>query len=273
MQFGMLNEFKIIDAVNEKKFNELSDHWKNIVKNILFKELIIKDTDMIIAYKCEAHIKPDMAIIVQNVTKFISIKCGHRNTFHQETINTFMEFLRSNFISEETINTLLLFLYGDGTIDGTGNRRYYTRELIDILGTKLKKANNELNSNKDFIKKSIMRFVFQGIDNKNEIAQFLYYGTYKDGIMVSKRDLMKFMLWKEMDWMYLPHIGTLVISPYLRDVQNISKNQYKRDYVNLSWRNISKHICMIQEFKKKDEELINKCYKHNEKLKIKYGRK
>ena len=37
MQYGMLNEYKIIEAINEKKFIELNKHWQEIIKNILFK--------------------------------------------------------------------------------------------------------------------------------------------------------------------------------------------------------------------------------------------
>ena len=267
MQFGLLNEFKIIDAVNEKKFCELSDHWKNIIKNILFKEVKIDENDEIIAYKCENHIKPDMAIVLKNITKFVSIKCGQRNTFHQESTKTFVEFLKLNSISEETIDTLLLFLYGDDTIDGTGQIRHYTREIIDILEKRLKKANDELNLNKEFIKKAIIRFVIQGVNEENEKAQFLYYGTFDKGIMLYQKEIIKFALWKKMDWMKLPHIGPMVITPYLRDVKFISNNQYKRDFVNISWRNISNHIDLIKEFRRRDEELIRKCYLHNDKLK------
>ena len=43
MQYGMLNEYKIIEAINEKKFIELNKHWQEIIKNILFKNIDIED--------------------------------------------------------------------------------------------------------------------------------------------------------------------------------------------------------------------------------------
>ena len=64
----------------------------------------------------------------------------------------------------------------------------------------------------------------------------------------------------------MPHIGPLVITPYLRDINNVSKNQYKRDYVNLTWRDLGKHMELIQKFDRQDNELKAKCYQNNPKL-------
>ena len=266
MQYGMLNEYKIIEAINEKKFIELNKHWQEIIKNILFKNIDIEDDSIIIAYKCENYIKPDIAIMIGDVTKFISIKLGDRCTMHQESIFTFMELLKSYNISDETIETLLLFLYGDGTTDGTGDHRFSTRDLVDSLYERLILANEELNSNKKLVRKVIERCVFEGVDCEKDSATFLYHGNKDKGIMCSDKEIIKFGLWKPMKWMFMPHIGPLVITPYLRDINNVSKNQYKRDYVNLTWRDLGKHMELIQKFDRQDNELKAKCYQNNPKL-------
>ena len=260
MQRGFLNEFQIIDELNEKRFKDLTPFWRDVLLKPVFRSIPVCDEDVLESYKCDINGKPDIAIRLNGITKYISVKSGERNTVHQESLKTFIEFLKQNDISDNTIETLLLFHYGDGTTDGTGEVRFNTRALLSSLSDRLKIANNELNCNRMFISKCIRRFIFDGVDNTKVPAEFLYHGDKDSGYLVTEKDLIKFALWLPMDWMFMPHIGPMTITPYLRDVEKISKNQYKRDIVNISWRDLRRHLVLIKRFEKEDNELKKRGY-------------
>ena len=137
---GFDAEKTMIAALNQKRFCELNDNLKLIVKK-LFKA--VNDDCVIECKKFEGFYKPDFIITCNGVDKYISMKSGLADTVHEEQLSTVITFLHQLGISNETLDTIRLFQYADGTLDGTGNKRMGWREAYDTYDSRIKKANIE----------------------------------------------------------------------------------------------------------------------------------
>jgi len=88
---GIKNEYLFIQNINNKKFRNL---------NILLQELmrylfpIIDKNDVINCYKNIEYEKGDICIKLNNQKKYVSIKMGHGNSVHVETIKKFTIFFK-----------------------------------------------------------------------------------------------------------------------------------------------------------------------------------
>lgn len=105
---GHANEQEIIRALNGKKIKDLPGHFSSW----LYELFICSDTILEVK-KLNNEQKADISIRCANSIKYISIKSGGSNSFHSESITTFIPFLRSIGVSEKTLKTIVLFHYGD----------------------------------------------------------------------------------------------------------------------------------------------------------------
>ena len=113
---GFENKDRIIGALNGKMFEDLD-------KNL--QQLIISSFSnygaVIECIKQAGQNKSDLKISIGNESHTYSIKKGTGNSIHQEPIEPFLEFLAQNYsIDEQIKNNLRLFIWGDNTLDGTG---------------------------------------------------------------------------------------------------------------------------------------------------------
>ena len=171
---------------------------------------------------------------MSNVRKYISVKSGRSDSMHFESIKDFIIFLRKFGISIQTQKTILFFHYGDGTLDGTGNKRIGVEELISNYYHHIKLANYELN-NKNILLDCLDRFVFKGNEYRKVFADYIYFGNKTSGVICSKEEIIKFVLSRKYDHIRTLHIGPMTIQPYLRDIKRISKNLYKRNMIQVKW--------------------------------------
>ena len=90
---------------------------------ILFLFLHIKYNSTIKCYKNVDYEKGDIVIQVGYIKKYISIKMGHRNSVHCESIYKFKHFLEKLNVSKNVINEIFKYQYADGTMNGIGKFR------------------------------------------------------------------------------------------------------------------------------------------------------
>ena len=243
---GFEHEYALVRATNEKKVKDLNPFLQDTIRTI-FKE--IKDEDIIYSKLCNRFAKPDISIKINDNIKYLSIKSGRTNSAHFEKIREFIVFLESLDISKETIETILLFHYGDGTIDGSGEKRMLFDELFPIMHQRIQKANQELNT-KELTEIFLDRFVFDGVKKSYLSVDYIYYGDINYGVVCSKYDIKRFVLNRNYNHIRTLHFGPLTFQPFLRDIDFKSHNPQKREYMQIKWHYILSDLERIQSYKK-----------------------
>ena len=128
---GNKNEKHLSDALNNKKFKDLS----NLNLRTFIKEIHPTATNetLILCPHRPGSKKQDLEIIIDNFSYFVSVKTGSGNSIHQERLEPFIEMLKDKyFISDSIANSIKFFIWGDGTYDGSGlkENRLSSSELI-----------------------------------------------------------------------------------------------------------------------------------------------
>ena len=240
--FGSRNETEIQFHLNNKRFSLLSNHWKSVFK-ILYSTETFTFLNKIRRIKCEKtqdYIKPDIIISFGGEKRYISIKSGRATNVHTEKIETFLKFLQELGVTRKTINTILLCHYGDGTLDGTGKIRLDWYELYQKYKDRILEANDELNDSTDFVKKVIKRTVFQGVDEKSHMAEYLYFGDQEYGTIVSFNQMNKYIDRKPHNWDFYEniHIGPIVLRPHGRYAHKQIVSEKRRNEIQCNWPNL-----------------------------------
>ncbi len=234
---GNLHEDEMIEFLNGKKISSLSNNLRNFVIELFG---IVDPNETI---KCEHAIdytKPDFVVTYKDKKKYVSMKSGNGEVVHHEKIETFFPFLKTLGVSDETINTLLLNQFGDGTIDGSGKKRFEVTDLKYMLKEKIKKANEELNQ-LEIILKVTERVLFQGVNPDVPEATVIYHGTFEHGTTVNKKQILKYINAKKLRWFYYDslHIGPYFLRPHARYIDSEIKSEKSRRMIDLHWPRMS----------------------------------
>lgn len=230
---GLKNEENLCETINGKTFNDLNTNLQYFMY-YLFPH--VDKEKKLRCFQTENFIKPDICISQEKELKYVSVKYGQSETLHNESIQTFIIFLKENGISNETIETYLLYHYGDGTIDGTGQRRMNSVEIRFMYDERIKKMNDEFNRSKEFIKKVADRFMFQGVNPDANKAEFIYHGDADYGVFVSRNQFMRHI--EKKNWEYMQtcvHIGPFVIRPHARYANKEIRNEEHRHVVAVTY--------------------------------------
>lgn len=240
---GVAFERDLVLSLNNQKVKDLSNNLRALLKEIYG---FLMPEEIVTAGLVEDWQKPDIYITYNDQTVYVSLKTGSSNVVHQEYISSFVEYLRENFISERTIETILLCHYSDGTIDGTGTERKTFQELQYIYQERIKEANEELNKEKEFVRKTIERCIFVGTTGHIE-ADYIYHGNLEYGEIMNKRQIFKHVQYR--NWMYMDHlhIGPIIFRPHARYAEGEIKNPYNRTRVDFAYPNLDKDIHYISE--------------------------
>ena len=231
MQKGRNVEEAIIKSYDNKIFKQLNEFQKEIIKE-LFGD--VTNYDVIEAGSLSEMYKPDIYLKIEDKIKYISIKSGRSDSIHFEGIKSFILFLRSKGISLRTQKIILLFHYGDGTIDGTGEKRYEFNKIIEKMGDLLDEANEELD-NKELITDLMYRFVFRGFRDDEPCVDMLYFGDENYGEYATRDNIIKYVVNKRYIHIKTLHVGPMTVQPYLRDVLRKSKHPEKREQIQVKW--------------------------------------
>lgn len=247
-QDGFENENLMLEALNNKKFSELNDNLKEMVTEI---DKNISPNTILKAHKKAGVNKTDLIIEVNGLDYNISIKKGTGNSVHQEKVEEFIDFLGEKyFISEELANDIRFFIWGDGTLDGTG-------DVSDRLSATQLKNKYPLiirNLKKFFYihkRDLIERFVIKG-SKSNSSPDFLYYGTPEKGIIVKSKHVLDWLADDENEKSSSPiPIGRLTFQAWNRNINGGDKSENKRGVIQLKWSSVGKDLPIIYEEAKK----------------------
>ena len=184
---GFENEDQIRNTINTVSFDNLSTD----LKNALIKMNGGNIPNSLSAEKYGGTDKADLALTIENKQYFISVKKGTGNSVHQEPIEDFIFFLKTNFEDDNSVfNDLRHFIWGDGTLDGKGNivNRISASKYKNTFPLKVKNIQDYFDKHKKYL---LLRFLITGaISNKN--ADYLFYGDINHCYVVSDDDMINY---------------------------------------------------------------------------------
>lgn len=258
---GFENETQLANELNNKQLKELNIHLKKFIKNICTDhDIEIKDTMLIKAYKAGTEIapdtkrkinpKPDIYVDINGMCFGISTKMGTGNSFHQEKVESFISWIKTNdniiSKSEALYNDLRYFIWSDGTLDGTAPvvknsdgsviGRFATKDFKKLHLNKWEKIQNFLSKNQ---KEIIKRAVFLGKSNKE--VHYIYHGTTINGVWISQNELINYILENPLDTSVF-NVGRLSFQIYNADLKATAAGAKKRGQIQLKYTSIEKDI-------------------------------
>ena len=242
---GISNENEFIEYFRNKKINELNPMAYSLIIN-LFPDA--KENDIIkTTYRLDKT-KSDLLITVNDITKKISVKNGRCNSVHLESIETFVDFLRKNKISDDIITKFLYYHYADGTTNGTGLKRLSVSEYKEEKQEEIDTINNAF-SNETTITNAVDRFVLVG--KFYDSVDVIIYGTVDNFIWITKEEIYELILNKKDEYSTGIHFGPLFCQPWTRNLQYKQSDEYKRNYVQIKWYSLADDIIKVMAFDRK----------------------
>jgi len=239
---GFRREDEMVHYLNDKKVKELNSNLKKMLEALFG---VIDEEEIV---KCEIVLgfaKPDLKITYQGIDKYVSMKTGNASTIHTDDIKKFTDYLLGLGFPKEAIDVILLFHYGDGTTDGSGLVRHDFNYLMRKYEDQIAFANLELNSNKDLIIKAVCYTMFGALNDEKPPADAIYYGTYINGSLATKYQIIRHIHNRSWEHIYCLHIGPLLMRPHARYVDRPIPEKNKREIVDVYWFNFVNDIKFI----------------------------
>ena len=249
-QEGNKNEKLLIEALDNKKFHELTSNLKNMINLITDKQ--IDENDTILACPIAGVNKADICVIINENEYNISVKMGKGNSVHQEPVEEFISYLESKYdIDDDLKDDIRFFIWGDGTLNGKGeiSSRMRIGKLKQMYPKKINNIKSVFHDNK---KELIKRFLMNG--SKSDVpADFIYYGTADDGEIAKITDAINWLSEDENEKTRanIP-VGGLTFQAWNRNIKNKNPERY-RGVIQLKWPTLNKDIKKIAEVNNYDK--------------------
>lgn len=231
---GFENESDFIDYINSNKFEKLNFNLKTQILKINNSKI----PNIIKAEKCAGRNKADIILNIDNVEFNISIKKGTGNSVHQEPLENFISFLKSNFEDNETVfNNIRHFIWGDNTLDGSGkiNDRLSANQYKKQFPEKILIIQNYFDKHK---KALIERFLITGVKSITN-ANYLLYGSTMDCIIIETKNLQIFASKSNKKPI---SIGILTLQAWNRNINGGDLSEHKRGHIQLKWGGLKNDI-------------------------------
>lgn len=229
---GIQNETEIMNAINGKKYSELTKHLKHIVKE-MFND--VEDGDVVHVEKVPGFAKPDLKFTLYNETHYLSVKFGASSQVHCEELEVFVQWLKDHAFSDHIIDCFKKYHYGDGTLDGSGKRRMGQQEVLNTYKQEIDEINEAFNSNRYLVRDLAKLVVFVGNDPSKPSADFLYHGDIEEGEICSMDSVLRYFKTKKVDKLITPHFGRILLRPYARYLNGNETYPEKRHKVVFEW--------------------------------------
>ena len=229
---GLKNEDEIMDAINGKKYQDLSTHLKHIVKEMFNS---IDDDSVIKVEKVPGFAKPDLKFSSDGESHYLSIKYGASSQLHCEDLSVFVKWLKDHGFSDHIINCFKLYHYGDGTLDGTGLNRLNQKETLEKYHREIEEINNAFNEDRYLVRDLCRLIVFEGNDPEKPAADFIYHGDIEEGEICSMESVLRYFKTKRADKLITPHFGRIILRPYARYLNKQETYPEKRHKVVFEW--------------------------------------
>ena len=248
-QDGFDNEILMLEALNNKKFSELNNNLQQMI--IEMTENNVLPNSMIKSYKIGGMDKTDLVVEIDNHRYNISIKKGTGNSVHQEKVEEFIGFLEEELnIDDDIANDIRLFIWGDGTLDGTG-------EVSDRMSApQFKKFYPEATNNLRYFfhenkRMLIERFIIKG-PKTNSLPDFVYYGTPKDGIIMKSKDILDWLCDDENERTRAAvPVGRLTFQTWNPNISGNPRMEPRRGQIQLKWSSVGDDLVLMRNEVKK----------------------
>lgn len=242
MDDGFTNETNILNALNNTYFKDLNNNLKEVIR---YLDDTIDDNEIIHCFKKAGINKTDLVITFNNNEYNLSVKKGSGNSVHQEKVEDFIVYLENNFkINVDLSNSIRFFIWGDGTLDGTGefHNRLSANQIKKQYPQCIMKLNSFFNDHKKVL---IERFLFYG--SKSEVnPHYIYYGTVNRGIIVSSKDILDWLINDEDLSNNSVKIGKLTFQAWNRNLNGGNKSENKRGVIQIKWGSIKDDLIKIR---------------------------
>lgn len=231
---GFSNEEQIILAINNKLFKDLNDNLKKFI-HFIYPD--IKSTTLLKAIKISRTHKPDIVIIINDFRFYISIKIGSSNSVHQEHINSFCTSLN---LDSYTSNCFKFFIWGDNTLDGTGNidSRMSVAKIKQNFPNIITEINETFKTKKFEI---LSRILFSGASNDR--VDYIYYGDSIQGLWASKNEIIDYLSSFSEERDFNLKIGFLTCQAWNRSLNG--NNDSKRGEIQFKWSSLYHDLLKI----------------------------
>lgn len=239
---GLGVEQDISNALNGKKVCELSHNMHHLIKTLF---PIANEDSMVVSKPYKDVFKADILICCEGQEINLSIKTGKSEILHNEILEKFLNYLKEKHISQSTLDTIRLFHFGDDTLDGTGTRRMDYNEIMFKYGDRIKEANYELNTDRDFVISVVNRVMFDGAYDEYVKADAIYCGDLEYGVIATKKQVRKHVLKKYYSYYKSLHIGPILIRPDARYCNQPIKDERKRNRIVATWPKLTSEIGYI----------------------------
>ena len=224
---GSINKESIIKTLDQHYFKDLDKKWKYHLQT-MFGD--IKDNDLIrVRYYDNRHAKPDIVISACNRSVNVTIKTGHAPSIHNESITTFITFLKNINIPDNIISIIKFYHYGVSSSVHTNGTIYNREEILDKYPHLINEASNYFSTHKEKVKKIIYRSIIRGKTHSEPIDYF-YYGNVYKGFLLSKYDILDFITSDNNSTCKSLHFCQLVYQPCSRDISKKGRHSMK-----ISW--------------------------------------
>jgi hypothetical protein len=239
--YGYQNEYDFVELFNNKFLNELDCNSQKFLKE-LFGEILGND-EALKSWKNKMNQKTDIFIKYKNHIKNISLKCGHNNSMHCESIQDFKKFLEKLQIPYSIIDYYVSYHYGYGRdLEGkTDFSKVLSSEEYKCLFQKeIDIFNKNINKTK-LIVEMVDRFIIRGRNSDYDVDA-LVCGTVDDYVWIMKYDLYDLVLSKRGIDYTSPHIACMTLGPKKRNLNGDSKNIRDRYLVCVRWGCVKEDI-------------------------------
>lgn len=234
---GFKNERKLIKALHNKYFSTLNPNLQRMIRQSF------KNYNGVIRCHLEAgNNKSDIKIEIGNESHSYSIKMGKGNSIHQEPLEKFLSFLTQKHHLPLIIKSYIQeFIWADGSTDGRGEitNRISARQFKKRNPHKIKAIQTYL----DTIKTSLIkRFLIEGV-NANASAEYLYYGSVKNGIVCKSDDILNWLT--KQNSRAVLSIGKLSFQAWNRNLKGKKRLEKKRGVIQIKWGGLKRDMQKI----------------------------
>ena len=253
---GFRNAEEIARGLNECKTKNIRGALLDLI-NTIFPSCGLSSI-----INCEQinRAKPDIKIIVEGLSKNVSVFIGNGNAVHQEKFNEFVEFCKDELhMSDKEEHALRLVYYGDGTTTGKGkleNRLQSSSLIKKAYPTEISIAQDFFNKNKRALAK---RFLVTGKYLEQPAADYIFRGDVNKGICLPNDIILDYIEETDCKKNGLLSIGPLSFQMWNRNLSGEKSTEHKREYLQIKWGSMVKWLETIQSYyqKKKLEKQID----------------
>jgi hypothetical protein len=239
MSSGFENENEIVNEfIRVLSFEQLNNNLQRLILKLNDNKIPSKFT----AKKYGGSHKADLSLIIDDIEYNISVKKGSGNSIHQESVEDFIFFLKTKIEENNSVfDDIRFFIWGDGTIDGSGQiiNRVNATSFKKMYPMKIINIQSYFNKHKERL---TYRFLVEGAISKKR-ADFILFGDVNKCVIVNEKRIIEFVnssIKKPIS------IGVLTFQAWNRNIEGRIDMENRRGQIQLKWGSIEHDLNFLQ---------------------------